>query len=288
MNTILPDVAARIEKVSRLDAIAEPLGNAVKKAIPAGGLKDLLSGSWLGHQLHPLLTDIPIGSFTSATLLDLLGGRRAQPAANLLAVVGVASALPTAAAGLADWSDTYGPARRVGVVHAAANLVGVGFYVASISARRRGNRLSATALGLMGMGTMSIGGYLGGHLTLVRGVGVNHTFMEDPGSDWKTAAAAGDVKESTPMLVDVDDVPALLYRSKSATYALRNRCTHAGGPLNEGEFDESRTGGPCVTCPWHQSVFRLKDGAVVHGPAAVPQPTFEVRITDDQVEVRPR
>ena len=288
MNMTMHDVAMRIEKDDRLDAIAEPLGNAAKKIIPAGRLKDMLSGTWLGHQLHPLLTDIPIGSFTSATLLDLVGGRRAQPAANLLATVGVLSTVPTAAAGLADWSDTYGPARRIGVVHAAANLVGVGFYVASISARRRGNRLSATALGLMGMGTMSIGGYLGGHLTFVRGVGVNHTFMEDPAQEWKTTVADDELTSGEPLVVDLDDVPALLYRSGAETYALSNRCTHAGGPLNEGEFDESRTGGPCVKCPWHQSVFRLEDGAVMHGPAAVPEPTFDVRVADGKIEVRPR
>jgi nitrite reductase/ring-hydroxylating ferredoxin subunit/uncharacterized membrane protein len=288
MNMRMHDVATGIEKLDRLDAIAEPLGNAAKKMIPAGGLKDLLSGTWLGHQLHPLLTDIPIGSFTSATLLDLVGGRRAQPAANLLAAVGVISTLPTAAAGLADWSDTYGPARRVGVVHAAANAVGVGFYMASISARRRGKRFSATALGLMGMGTMSIGGYLGGHLTLVRGVGVSHTFLEDPAREWKTAASDGELRPGEPLVVELDDVPTLLYRSGTRTYALSNRCTHAGGPLNEGEFDESASRGPCVKCPWHQSVFRLEDGAVVHGPAAVPEPTFDVRAIGDKVEVRPR
>ena len=79
--------------------------------------------------------------------------------------------------------------RRVGVVHAAANAVGVGFYTASILARTRGNRFSATTLGMMGMGAMSLGGYLGGHLTLVRGVGINRTMTEDPSGDWNTAIA---------------------------------------------------------------------------------------------------
>jgi nitrite reductase/ring-hydroxylating ferredoxin subunit/uncharacterized membrane protein len=281
------EIAMRIEKIGGLDAIAEPLGNAVKKLIPAGRLKDLLSGTWLGHQLHPLLTDVPIGSFTGATLLDLVGGRRSQHAANLLATVGVAAAVPTAAAGFADWSDTYGPGRRIGVVHAAANLVGVGFYVASIKARRRGKRLSATTLGLMGMGTMTVGGYLGGHLTFVRGVGVNRTFMEDPSPEWKTAIA-NELKPGVPLVVDLDEVPTLLYRSEDRTYALSNRCTHAGGPLNEGEFEESHLDGPCVKCPWHQSVFRVRDGSVVHGPATVPQPTFDVQVTGDKIEVRPR
>ena len=287
MKLTLNDVAMRIEKVDGLDGVAEPLGNAVKKLVPPGRLKDLLSGTWLGHQLHPLLTDIPIGSFTSATLLDLVGGRRAQPAANLLATVGVLSTVPTAAAGLADWSDTYGAPRRIGVVHAAANLVGVGFYVASIAARRRGSRLSATTLGLMGMGAMSAGGYLGGHLTLVRGVGVNHTFLEESSPEWKTAIPNDELHDAQPVVVDVDDVPTLLYRSDEI-YALSNRCTHAGGPLNEGDFDESGRGGPCVKCPWHQSVFRLEDGSVVHGPAAVPQPAYDTQVTGDKIAVRPR
>lgn len=282
------DAVMRIEKFDGLDAIAKPLGDAVKKLVPAGRLKDLLSGSWLGHQLHPMLTDIPIGSFTSATVLDLLGGRRSQPAANLLAAVGVAAAVPTAAAGFADWSDTYGPGRRIGVVHAAANIVGIAFYAASVSARRRGKRLSATSLGLMGMGTMSVGGYLGGHLSLVRGVGVNRTFMEDPSSDWTPAAATNDVQEHVPMVVELGDVPTLLYRSAGTDYALSNRCTHAGGPLGEGEFDNSGHDGPCVTCPWHQSVFRIRDGSVVHGPATVPQPTYDVSVTGDKLMVRPR
>lgn len=133
---------------------------------------------------------------------------------------------------------------------------------------------------------MSIGGHLGGHVTFVRGVGVNHTFMEDPATEWKTAVSKDELKNGVPLLVDLDDVPTLMYRSGDEIYALSNRCTHAGGPLNEGESDESRTGGPCVKCPWHQSVCRLEDGAVVHGPAAVPQPTFDVHATGDKIEVR--
>jgi len=282
------DIAVRIEKIDRLDSIADPMGDVAKKLIPRGRLKDLLSGTWLGHQLHPLLTDIPIGSFTSATILDLVGGRALQPAANLLAGVGVLSVAPTAAAGLADWSDTYGPGRRVGVVHAAANVVGVGFYTASIVARHRGNRFSATTLGLMGMGVMTVGGYLGGHLSLVRGIGVNRTMMEDPSTDWTAIASSDDLVEGMPLRVDFGDVPVLLYRSGGMPYAISNTCTHAGGPLNEGEFGDRSAEGPCVTCPWHQSVFRLGDGSVVHGPAAVPQPSYEVRTVDGKLEVRAR
>lgn len=284
----LHDVAIRIEKFEGLDAIAEPMGSAAKKLISRGRLKDLLSGTWLGHQLHPLLTDIPIGSFTSATILDLVGGPALQPAANLLAGVGVVAAVPTAAAGLADWSDTYGPGRRIGVVHAAANVVGVGFYAASIVARHRGKRISATALGLAGMGVMTAGGYLGGHLSLVRGVGVNRTMMEDPSKEWTAVGNSDDLVDATPLLVQLGDIPVMLYRSEGVPLAISNRCTHAGGPLNEGEFDDASAEGPCVTCPWHQSVFRIEDGTVVHGPATIPQPAYEVRTIDGKLEVRPR
>jgi len=284
----LQDVASRIEKIEALDKIGDSLGDVVKKLIPAGPLKDALSGTWLGHQLHPLLTDIPIGSFTSATLVDLVGGRRSQPAANFLAGVGVMATIPTAAAGLADWSDTYGAPRRVGVVHAAANVVGVGFYAASILARHRGNRFSAATLGMMGMGAMTLGGYLGGHLTLVRGVGVNRTMTEYPSANWTMAIADDELAVGKPQVVDVDEVPTLLYRTDDRQYALSNRCTHAGGPLNEGEFDDSGLAGPCVKCPWHQSVFSLDDGAVVHGPATVPEPTYDVRTVDGKIEVRRR
>jgi nitrite reductase/ring-hydroxylating ferredoxin subunit/uncharacterized membrane protein len=285
---LVPGFVRRIEGLEGLDRIAEPLAEVVRKLIPRGPVKDALSGTWLGHQLHPLLTDIPIGSFTSATILDLVGGRRAQHAANLLAAAGVVSVVPTAAAGLADWSDISGPDRRVGVVHAVANVVGVGFYTASIVARLRGRRWSATSLGLLGMGVMTVGGYLGGHLTLVRGHGVNRIFMEEHPADWTLATTDKVLPERIPKVVDLGDAPTLLYRSGDTKYGLSNRCTHAGGPLDEGEFDHHSSGGPCVTCPWHQSTFRLVDGSVVHGPASVPQPSYEVRTTADGVEVRPR
>jgi nitrite reductase/ring-hydroxylating ferredoxin subunit len=112
--------------------------------------------------------------------------------------------------------------------------------------------------------------------------------MEEASPDWTIALPNDELKDGLPKVVDVDGNPALLYRSGEATYALSNRCTHAGGPLNEGEFDESRKGGPCVKCPWHQSVFRLRDGAVLHGPAAVPEPTYDVQVSGDKIALRPR
>ena len=281
------DTIERIGNSPRLDAIAEPLGKLVKKLLPAGAAKDLLSGTWLGHQLHPLLTDVPIGSFTSATILDLVGGQRAQKAANLLAAVGIASVFPTAAAGLADWSDTYGYPKRVGTVHALANAVGTSLYGASIIARHRGSKTTATLLGLLGMSAMTAGGYLGGHLTLVRGVGVNNTFVEDPKKEWTATISDTELEHGGHTRVDIDGVPVLLDRTTGSITAISNHCTHAGGPLDEGEF-ATIDGRACVTCPWHQSVFSLDDGSVIHGPATVPERAWDVRVKNDRIEIRPR
>ena len=281
----LNELASRLSDVRPLDLVADPLTKVAAKLFPHGPVKDALSGSWLGHPLHPLLTDVVIGSFTSASVLDLVGGRRAQPAANTLAALGMASALPTAAAGLSDWSDSSRADRRVGVVHATANVIGLGFYGASIRARAQGRRGAATSFGLMGMAVMTVGGYLGGHLSYSDGVGVNNTFWLHGPEEWTPVLADADLPARTPVRVDADGTPVLLYRAADGVRAIANRCSHAGGPLDEGEVDG---GGQCVTCPWHQSVFRLDDGSVVHGPATAPQPAFEVRVQSGKLEVRAR
>ncbi|MFP5317506.1 MAG: Rieske 2Fe-2S domain-containing protein [Acidimicrobiia bacterium] len=281
----LNELASRLAGIEPLDRVADPLTKVAAKLFPHGLVKDALSGTWLGHPLHPLLTDVVIGSFTSASVLDLLGGRRAQPGANTLAALGIASALPTAAAGLSDWSDSSRADRRVGVVHATANVVGLGFYAASLRARAQGRRGTATSLGLAGMAVMTVGGYLGGHLSYSDGVGVNNTFWLHGPGDWTPVLDDAELPQRTPVRVDVDGTPVLLYRGAGGIRALANRCSHAGGPLDEGEVDE---GGKCVMCPWHQSVFRLEDGSVVHGPATAPQPAYDVRVQSGKLEVRAR
>jgi nitrite reductase/ring-hydroxylating ferredoxin subunit/uncharacterized membrane protein len=278
-------LAERLGRIEALDRLAVPLEALAQRAIPRGRVKDVLSGTWLGHALHPMLTDIPIGSFTSASVLDLLGGRRAQPAADGLVGLGLVSALPTAAAGLSDWSDTYGPDKRVGVVHAAANLVGLALYGASLVARLRGRRNSGTTLGLAGMGVMTVGGYLGGDLSLARGVGVNNAFWQHPPGDWTPVLDDAELPEGKPVKAEAGGATVLLYRTPDRILAIGGRCSHAGGPLHEGSVDPAAH---CVTCPWHQSVFRLEDGAVVHGPATVPQAGYEVRVRNGKVEVRVR
>lgn len=279
---------ASAEQLGGLEALDGPAGaaaKAVQQAVGQGALKDLLSGTRLGHPLHPLMTDIPIGTLASATVLDLLAKERGEHAADMLVGLGLLSALPTAAAGAADWSDSYGPDQRVGAVHAVANVIGLGLYGWSLRARRRGDRRTATALGVAGMTSMAVGGYLGGYLSHSRGVGVNNAFYQHAPEDWTAVLDAADLPDGAPTRAVAGDATVLLYRSNGRVHAIGSRCSHAGGPLDEGEVDAEDC---TVTCPWHQSVFRLEDGSVVHGPASVPQAAYETRTEGGKIEIRLR
>ncbi len=279
------EIASRVGKVQALDRATGPLARAAKKLVPPGALKDALSGSQLGHPLHPALTDVPIGSFTAATVLDLLGGRRSRGSVDALLAFGIIATIPTAGAGLADWSDTFGSEQRVGLVHAMSNVAALSLFTGSLVARRSGRRGLGRALGLIGMTALATGGYLGGHLTYARGVGVNHAFDEPELTDWTAVMDAADLQSGSPTRVEADGATILLYRASDRIFAIGSRCSHAGGPLQEGKIDDS---GMCVQCPWHGSVFRLEDGSVVHGPASVPQAAYDVRTHDGRIEVRHR
>jgi nitrite reductase/ring-hydroxylating ferredoxin subunit len=267
-----------------LDAPAKRLGKVARTIIKPGPVKDALSGSWLGHALHPLLTDVTIGTFTSAVLLDWLGGEKSQPAAERLIALGLLSAAPTVSSGYSDWADTEvasDSVRRIGIVHAATNATAASLFAASWATRRRGG--SGRLLALAGGGAIAAAGYLGGHLTLAEGVGVDRTAFEQGTEDWSAVLDDGELREGQLRCVEADGTAVMVARAGGDLYALSNRCSHRGGPLHEGELD-----GLTVRCPWHDSVFDLRDGALVHGPAAYPQPAWDVRARDGRIEVRRR
>ncbi len=276
------DLLQRIEGAEALDRVARPLSKAVARLVPHGPVKDALSGTWLGHPLHPLLTDVAIGSWTSAFFLDVFGGEATETAADGLVGAGVVSALPTALAGLSDWSDLLGAERRVGLVHAAANVLAVSCYGLSWFARRKGDRSRGVALGLLGASIATVGGYLGGHLSYRQGVNVNRNAWKEGPDGWLDVAAESELAEGRPVAAEADGVPVCLVKDGSAVHAIVDVCGHAGGPLHEGELD----GDGHITCPWHGSTFRVQDGSVVHGPATAPQPAFDARIQDGRVSVR--
>ena len=283
------DVRVQVERLDwspALDRPVEVLGKVAGKLLPKGTVKDVLHGTWLGHPLHPLLTDLPIGCWTNAMLLDVVGGERGRPAADLLGGAGVLLALPTAAAGRADWSELDRPAARTGVVHAAANVIGLALYSASWVARRRGRRGQGVALSFLGATAATVGGFLGGHLSYRRGAGVSRNAFEDPPKDWAVVLDEAELAERAPARVDVDGVAVLLYRDGERIFAVSAVCSHVGGPLEEGEIGDGDQ--PAVTCPWHGSTFRLANGVPVRGPAQSPVPTFDARVSMGKVQVRRR
>ncbi len=275
------DLLERLHGLDTLDPAAKPLSRKVAAAVRPRPVKDLLSGSWLGHPLHPLLTDVPVGAWLSALVLDFTGGRRSQEAADRLIALGIVAAVPTAAAGLSDWSDYLGAERRVGLVHATANAAAVACYGLSLLARRRGSRTKGVALSLTGAAALVVGGYLGGHLSYVRGVNVNRNAWQGRLDKWTPVIDAADLPDDQPVAVQAGDTSVLLLRRDGHIYAIAARCGHAGGPLHKGRFEDGN-----VVCPWHLSTFRLEDGGVVHGPATVPQPTYEARVEDGKIELR--
>jgi nitrite reductase/ring-hydroxylating ferredoxin subunit/uncharacterized membrane protein len=273
-----------LANLEAVDPIGKALGKAVRSVVKPRSVKEALSGSWLGHPLHPVLTDVTIGTFTSAVLLDWLGGRAARPASQRLLGLGLISAAPVVASGASDWADSEvgsDSARRIGLAHAAANAVASSLFAASWAARRGGG--DGRALALAGGAALTASGYLGGHLSFAEGVGVDQTVFEDGPDDWTEVLGENELTEGQMRCVDAEGTPVMLARSGGELYALTNRCSHRGGPLHEGELQDGT-----VVCPWHSSVFDLRDGALIHGPAAYPQPAWDTRVRAGRIEVRRR
>jgi nitrite reductase/ring-hydroxylating ferredoxin subunit/uncharacterized membrane protein len=276
------ELPVRLEGMNYIDGSAGALAKMVERVTPAGSaVNQALSGTDFGHPLHPPLTDVVIGTWTSAVALDWFGGQWGGRAADRLVALGVLSALPTATAGLNDWATLAGPSGRLGLVHGTTNVIATGLFAASWLSRKRGRRLSGRLLGLAGYATVSVGGYLGGHLSFRNGAAVDHTAFLDAPNEWAAVADETAVTESEPLLVKDADVDVMLIREQGSLYALLERCAHQGGPLHEGKVEDG-----CIVCPWHSSRFRLSDGAALSGPTAHPQPTLEVRVRDTKVEVR--
>jgi nitrite reductase/ring-hydroxylating ferredoxin subunit/uncharacterized membrane protein len=273
-------ITGALERLSVLDRPAALLQRGVRKLVPHGALKDGLSGTWLGHPLHPALTDVVIGSWTSALLLDLTGGERSRPAAKTLLGAGILASLPTAAAGASDWAELRGGSRRTGLVHALGNSTALLLQISSWRARRRGDHASGVALSTAAMGVASFSAFLGGHLSYVRGVGVNETAFEDFPDAWMHVTDESLLEDGQPIRRLANGSAVMLVRYRGKIHAIADRCSHRGCSLSEGEVANDS-----VTCPCHGSRFGL-DGTLLGGPAIAPQPVLEVRVRDGGVEVR--
>jgi Ferredoxin subunits of nitrite reductase and ring-hydroxylating dioxygenases len=272
------DLGERISDVAGLDVVVRAGVRAGTRALPSRS-RDALHGVPLGEPLHPVLTDVTIGAWTSSFLLDIFGGRAGRPAARQLVALGVLSAVPTIASGAADWLEIDAETQRVGAVHAMTNVVATLLYGWSWAARRRGHHARGVRLGLAGAAVATIGGGLGGYLVFRRATGVNRSLGDEGPNDWTTIDSA--TPSGSLGVVQCDGAQVLVYLDAGQLDAIGDTCSHQGAPLHEGEVFDG-----CVRCPWHGSEFRLRDGSVTTGPATAPQPRYEARVDGPGYQLR--
>jgi nitrite reductase/ring-hydroxylating ferredoxin subunit len=270
------EAVSRLEHLTALDRAVGPL-QRLARLVPAP-LRDPLHGVWLGHPVHPLLVQVPIGSWLSATALGFTAGN--ERAARQLTTLGLVSAAPAAVTGAVDWAEQHEQQLRVGVVHAASNWVAIACFTGSLAGR---SARRAQVLRLCGLAAVGVSGALGGHLSFRLAGGVNHAeavpHLITPG--WHALLPEQDLTDGVPVRCMIGEVPVLAIRYGGRVRVLADRCSHMSGPLSEGEISDG-----AVTCPWHGSRFCLTDGTVVAGPATAPQPSFETRVRDGVIQVR--
>ncbi len=281
-----------IEQQNWLEPLEENLQQSLDAAF-AGDTKrgkpieNALHGVWLGHALHPVLTDIPVGAWTVALLLDLVeevtGTREYRAGTDAAVLIGLAGATGAAVTGLTDWKSISKPARRTGIVHGLLNSVAMGLYVASAVQRSRRSRTSARAFSYLGYALAMSSAWLGGHLVYANQIAVERRSPQEPPTDFEPVLAAEQLADLKPTKARFQEYSLVLVKKAEKIYALADTCTHLGGPLSEGTLEDD-----CIRCPWHGSAFRLDDGSVVESPAVRPLVVFETRVNAGQIEVRVR
>jgi nitrite reductase/ring-hydroxylating ferredoxin subunit len=277
--------------VPTYDKVIDPARKAVLAALKPAALKDALHGTWLGHPLHPVLVQVPVGAWVSAGLLDAIPPLR--PAASVLIGTGVAVSVPAAMAGAADWSEQDAGVRRLGALHATMNTVALGLYVGSLVARGRGRGGLGRLLSYAGLGIAGGSAAIGGHMSYAQSSGASHasTAAQALGTDWMDLGPLDDFPEGRPTLrtgtASKVAVPLAVVRRGARVDAFIGACSHLSGPLHEGTVEDVR-GNACLVCPWHGSAFDLEDGAARRGPAANPQEKLETRMDAGRVMARLR
>ncbi|HYN63151.1 MAG TPA: Rieske (2Fe-2S) protein [Candidatus Limnocylindrales bacterium] len=264
-----------------MDAIYRRLGR------PGKLLQDLLNGSRLGHSLHPVVVDVVVGGWTVLVLLQVLtwlgvGDLRVA----ILWVLGLTwlTGLSAIATGLTDFKDTAtGDERHVvglhGLINIAATAVLFGAFVALLG---EADAIAGWLI-VAGFAVLSVGAFIGGHVVFKYGYMVNHNAFAGgkKAKEYTPILPAADLAEATPTKAMLGPTALVVVRRGDLVFALKETCSHAGGPLSQGTLAADT-----IVCPWHASAFRISDGAVRHGPAATRQVAYRARISGDQVEVQ--
>jgi len=247
---------------------------------PIRPVKTLFNGTWLGHPVHPAITDVPIGAFLVAVVLDLVG----EPTAAFWAIViGQLAFLASALTGIADFSDTDGTARTRATTHGTIMVIGGAFTAASLILRQGGTVEGPTQTIplIIGFLVIAAGAFVGGDVVYALGNMVSRHAFRGAGVKW-IRLDTGDVTdlmslpEATPtrMRAGINDL--VVVRIADQLHALHAVCAHAGGPLPEGKV----TPDGCLECPWHGARYRLSDGLVRRGPSVYDQPAYEIRAAE--------
>jgi nitrite reductase/ring-hydroxylating ferredoxin subunit len=278
----------RVADTTAFDKVIDPARRAVLGVLKPP-VKDLLHGTWLGHALHPVVVQVPVGSWVSAGILDAIPPLR--PAATVLIGTGVAAAVPAALTGAADWSEQGSGVRRLGALHAVSNTVALGLYIGSLAARKKGRGGLGRVLSYAGLGIATGSAAVGGHMSYAQSSGVSHaaTAIRALTTDWIDLGPMDDLPEGRPALRtgagNDDDVPLVAVRRGARVDVFVDACSHLSGPLHQGSVEEIR-GSQCLVCPWHGSAFDLDNGQPRRGPAANPQEKLEVRMEAGHVMAR--
>ena len=245
----------------------------------------LHGGRWVGHPLHPALSDLPVGLWTGVTVLDMLDRdpdpRPGIDAAGMLSAAGILAAGATAVTGLTDWTVSEDQDRRAGLFHGLLNTAALGLQGASLGTRLAGHRGTARALGAASLTVTAAAGYLGGHLVFARGVMVSRVAWNTGPRRWVRALPEADLPDDSPAAVVAEGRQVMLYRHAGTLYAIDDTCSHAGGLLSRCPVTDLT-----ASCPLHGSRFSLTDGSIVRGPANQPQPVLPTRIRNGWIEVR--
>ncbi|MBI2778054.1 MAG: Rieske 2Fe-2S domain-containing protein [Chloroflexi bacterium] len=248
---------------------------------PITPVRDFLNGRWLGHPLHGVLTDAPIGILFLVVVFDLAGQSGAGQTLVIL-IVGILSMVAAAAAGLADYSDTDGTARERATVHGTLMVVALGLYLVSLALRASSSASSpaAVVLSIAAFLIVAASAYIGGDLVYVFGNMVSRHAFRGSGTKWIALEPAelddaGNVPEGRLVKAKLGINTLVLVREGERILAVHDTCAHAGGPLSGGTLQDG-----CVVCPWHGSTFGMSDGRARRGPTVYDQPAYEVRRTE--------
>jgi nitrite reductase/ring-hydroxylating ferredoxin subunit/uncharacterized membrane protein len=270
-----------------IDRVAEPLSKAVRGAYETAGpigqhAKNAVHGVWLGHPLHPVFTDLPLGAWTTALALDAAAGddRGMRRAATFAIGVGLAGAAGAAVTGLTDWSETDGQSRRSGLIHGLLNVTATTLFAAAFALRRKDSHDGGRKCAWTGYAVALGAAYLGGDLVYRQRIGVTHADSELP-NEFTPVIDSAALAENTMVRARAGATDILLVRQHGRVCALVHSCAHLGGPLSEGTLKDGS-----VVCPWHGSEFALDDGRVLNGPATHDQPCLAVRERDGRIEVK--